>query len=483
MPRGDLSGNFIGGGWTAGAGAMFERRNPADTRDVVGEFPASAAADVDAAVTAVASGCQEWAAAPPERRAAALERAAAYLEARADELARELVREEGKTLAEATNEVRRTPQNLRFYASEALRLTGETFPTGDGGLIFTSREPVGVVAVVTPWNFPLNIPSRKLGPALAAGNGVVFKPSDVTPLMAQRLVEALLEGGIPGSALALVQGGGEAGRALVADPRVAAVTFTGSTAVGESIYAAAGPARRCQLEMGGKNPVIVADDADPDRAARLIVTGAFSLSGQACTGTSRVIAVGAVHDPLVDRVAGAASELVIGDGLSPGVAMGPLATEAQLEKVLAYVDVGRREGARLVVGGDRLRGDGYGRGFFVRPAVFDGLRSEMRIAREEIFGPVLGFQRAGSLDEALELANATEYGLSASIVTRDIAPALAFARRVRSGLVKVNQPTTGMALGAPFGGVKRSSTQTYKEQAGQTMSHFYTIDKTVYISP
>lgn len=476
--------NFIGGEWVPAAGGeTFERRNPADVDDIVGAFPSSGEQDVQAAVAGVLSGYQEWADTPPERRAEVLHRAADWLDARQDTIARELVREEGKTLAEATTEARRTPQNFRYYAGEALRLGGETFPSGDGSLIFTSREPVGVVAAITPWNFPLNIPSRKLGPALAAGNGVVFKPSDVTPLMGQRLVEALLDAGLPESAIALVQGGARAGAALVSDDRVAAVTFTGSYDVGTSIHRAVGPTRRCQLEMGGKNPVIVLEDADLDRAADVIVKGAFGLTGQACTGTSRVIAHDAIHDELLERVVQRVGKRVIGNGLEPGADMGPLATEAQLDKVLGYIDVGRSEGARLQTGGDRLSGSGFDRGFFVRPAVFSGLAPDMRLTREEIFGPVLGFQSTSSFDEAVELANGTEYGLSAGIVTRDVARALTFARRIQAGLVKVNQPTTGMAMTAPFGGLKHSSTQTHKEQAGETMMHFYTVEKTVYVSP
>jgi aldehyde dehydrogenase (NAD+) len=480
----DVHHNYVAGEWVpAASGATFERGNPADTDDVIGVFPESGAADVAAAIDAVVAGCAEWAAYAPDRRADLLERAAALLEARQDDLARELVREEGKTIAEASNESRRTPANLRMYAWEALRLTGQSFPSADGSLVLSMREPVGVVGAITPWNFPLNIPSRKLGPALAAGNGVVFKPSEVTPLLGQRLVEALLDAGLPKGAIALVQGGAEAGAALVADQRVGAVTFTGSTAVGEAIHAHVGASRRCQLEMGGKNAVIVLEDSDLDRAADLIVRGAFGLTGQACTGTSRVIAQDAVHDELVSRIAKFVLDRRIGNGLDPQTQMGPLATEAQLAKFLDYVELAQAEGAHLVVGGERLTGNGLDRGYFVRPAVFDGLTPEMRVSREEVFGPLLGFQRAGSLDEAIELANATDYGLSAAIITSDVGRALAFARRIDAGVVKINQPTTGNAMNAPFGGLKRSSTQTYKEQGGEQVMHFYTREKTVYVAP
>ncbi|MGV9800392.1 aldehyde dehydrogenase family protein [Mycobacterium sp. NPDC003449] len=472
--------NFIDGQWVPSAsGRTFTRRNPADPDQVIGTFPASDGTDVAAAVDALEKAAPEWAATPPERRAAILESAAAQLESRTATLIAELVAEEGKTTAEATMEVSRTPANLRFYAGEATRATGTTYPAAGDGLVYTMREPVGIVGAITPWNFPFNIPSRKIGPALAAGNPVLFKPSEITPLMGQRLVEALLDGGLPPAAIALVQGDGAAGAAVAAEPRVAAVTFTGSTAVGREIHRQVGPQRRVQLEMGGKNPVVVAEDADLDGAAALIVKGAFGLSGQACTGTSRVIAVDAVHDALLDRVVAKAEALRVGPGDEPGVGMGPLASAAQLDKFLHYVQTGITEGATLRCGGTTL---GHG-GYFVRPAVFADALPSMRIVAEEVFGPLIAFQRAAGLDEAVELANATEYGLSASIVTSNLAAATRFAHRSRTGLVKINQPTTGMAMNAPFGGYKASSTQTYKEQAGATLMEFYTLEKTVYLTP
>jgi aldehyde dehydrogenase (NAD+) len=477
-----LRHNFVGGEWTgAASGRTRERQNPADTREVVAVAADSDAADVHEAVGVVADGYREWAERGPEARAEVLDRAADILAARADELARELVREEGKTLAEALNETRRTPANLRMYAAEALRLTGQTFPTGDGSLVLTTRQPVGVVAAITPWNFPLNIPSRKLAPALAAGNGVVFKPSELTPGTAEALVRALLEAGLPAGAIALVHGGGAAGSALVADPRVAAITFTGSSAVGAAIHHASTPRQRCQLEMGGKNPMLVLADADLDRAAALIVRGAFGLSGQACTGTSRVIVEDAVHDALVERLAAAARARVVGSGLADGVDMGPLASAAQRTKVLDHVAAAADDGAKLLTGDDPLPA-GCEHGHFVRPVVLTGVSAGDPIAQQEVFGPVLAVLRAGSYEDAVEIANGTEYGLSAGIVTGDLGRAVDFARRVDSGVVKVNLPTTGVAMNAPFGGVKNSSTQTFKEQAGDTMMHFYTLDKTVYLS-
>jgi alpha-ketoglutaric semialdehyde dehydrogenase len=476
-----VKGNFIGGEWAFSAsGRTRERRNPADEREIVSTAPDSDAKDAADAVTAVAAGYREWAERSPEARAEVLERAADILATQADDIARDLVREEGKTLAEALNETRRTPANLRMYAGEAVRLSGQNLASGDANLVYTARQPVGVVVAITPWNFPLNIPSRKLGPALAAGNGVVYKPSEITPLTAQRLVEALLGVGVSPGAIALVHGGAEAGAALVADRRVGAVTFTGSTAAGRTIYGAMDPSRRSQLEMGGKNPAVVLADADLDRAADLVARGAFGLTGQACTGTSRLIVHESVHDELVERIAAIARAKRIGPGLERGVDCGPLATGAQLAKVREHLAVASAAGCRTAAGDEPLP-HGHEYGHFVRPAVVTEVDRSSRLAQEEVFGPVLAVLRVGSFDEAIEVANDTEYGLSASIVTADIGRALAFAQRVDSGVVKINQPTTGVAGNAPFGGIKNSSTQTFKEQAGQTMMHFYTVDKTIYL--
>jgi aldehyde dehydrogenase (NAD+) len=476
-----MRGNLIGGEWVGSAsGRTRQRYNPADDRELVSSAPESDATDADQAVTAVAAGYRRWADRTAEARADVLNATADILADRADSIARELVREEGKTLAEALNETRRTPANFRFYAGEALRLGGHTFASGDRNLVYTSREPVGVVVAITPWNFPLNIPSRKLGPALAAGNAVVFKPSEVTPLLGQRMVEALLDAGLPAGAIAMVHGGSEVGSALVSDKRVAAVTFTGSTAVGAQIYRGMDPARRCQLEMGGKNPVLVLDDADLDVAADVVARGAFGLTGQACTGTSRVVVHESVHDALVERIVDIARSKRIGNGLKPGVDCGPLATDAQLVKMRDHIDAAKSAGARMVAGDEPLE-PGLEHGHFVRPAVFTDVDPASRLAQEEVFGPVLAVIRVASFEDAVEVANNTEYGLSAGIVTRDIERALTFARRSASGIVKINQPTTGVAPNAPFGGIKNSSTQTFKEQAGDTMMRFYTTDKTVYL--
>lgn len=472
--------NFIGGNWVpAVSGATFTRSNPADPGDVIGAFPDSGADDVRVAVDSLAAAAPAWAATSPERRAGILEAAAARLESRSDQLIAELVREEGKTLAEATMEVSRTPMNLRFYAAEATRSCGATYPVAGQTLLYTVREPIGIVGAITPWNFPLNIPSRKLGPALAVGNPVLFKPSEITPLMGQRLVEALLAGGLPPEVIALVQGGGAAGAAVAGDERVAAVTFTGSTAVGRLIHSQVGPHRRVQLEMGGKNPVVVAPDADPERAAALIVKGAFGLSGQACTGTSRVIVTEANHDAVVDAVVARAEALQVGPGADTGIDMGALASAEQHKKFLGFVQAGIEDGATLRCGGE----DTGGNGFFVRPAVFTDATAGMRIVDEEVFGPLIAVQRVSTLDDAIDAANNTEFGLSAAIVTNDLTVAQEFSRRSKTGLVKINQPTTGMAMNAPFGGYKASSTATFKEQAGASMIEFYLNEKTIYMNP
>ncbi|CAN5738862.1 aldehyde dehydrogenase family protein [soil metagenome] len=476
--------NFINGNWVpAQSGATFTRRNPADPTDVIGTFPASGPDDVRSAVDMLDKAAPEWAATSPERRATILESAAAQLESHSRQLIEELVREEGKTVAEATMEVSRTPMNLRYYAAEATRAVGATYPVAGETLLYTMREPVGIVGAITPWNFPLNIPSRKLGPALATGNPVLFKPSELTPLMGQRLVEALLAGGLPPNVIALVQGDGVAGAAVAADERVAAVTFTGSTRVGRLIHRQVGPHRRVQLEMGGKNPVVVAADADPDRAAALIVKGAFGLSGQACTGTSRVIVTDANHDAVVDAIVARTEALTVGPGGQSGVDMGALASPEQFDKFNHYVQTGIDDGATLRCGGTAVDIADHPGGFFVRPAVFSDAQPGMRIVDEEVFGPLIAIQRAASLDDAVDLANNTEFGLSAAIVTNDLTVAQMFSRRSRTGLVKINQPTTGMAMNAPFGGYKASSTATFKEQAGASMIEFYLNEKTVYLNP
>jgi alpha-ketoglutaric semialdehyde dehydrogenase len=453
-----------------------ERRNPADAGDVVSRFPAGEAGDVNRAVDAAADALAGWARTPAPGRGAVLTRAAAILESRLVEVARDLTREEGKTIAESTGEVRRSIDILRFFGGEGWRLGSEMVPSSASDQItYTKREPLGVVGVITPWNFPIAIPTWKIAPALVSGNTVVFKPASLTPLTAHHLVRALLDADLPKGALNLVFGtGSDVGDTLVGHRAVAAVSFTGSTTVGKHIHEIASRRMaRVQLEMGGKNPFVVAADASPAEAAALIAVGGWGLTGQACTATSRVIAVGRVLEPLVEALKREAATRVPGNGLSAEVRMGPVVSESQLATDLRYLEVGRDE-AELVTGG-RLVHD-----LFLEPALFVGVQPQDRIAREEIFGPVIGVIAADDLDAAIAIANDSDYGLSAGICTNDMAAAHHFIDRVEAGVVKVNQPTSGLELNMPFGGIKSSSTGTFREQ-GRTAVDFYTRTKSVYL--
>lgn len=476
--------NYIGGRWIAAhAGAVFERRNPADPTDLIGVFPLSGAEDAAAAVAGVDAARREWAKTDPEKRQQVLERAADLILRRAEELGRELTREEGKILSSATQEWRRAAANFRMYAGEALRTVGETYSTSDATLLYSVREPVGIVLAITPWNFPVSLPSRKIGPALATGNGVIYKPSEITPLAGQRMIELLLEAGLPPGVIALVQGrGADLGEALIKPAAVGAVTFTGSYQTGCRIHQLAGPDKRLQLEMGGKNPCVVLEDADPARAAQIATQGAFALTGQACTATSRVLVVGAAYDAVVREIVARAKAITVGNGVDPRVTMGPVASEAQYHKVREMIEIGRSEGLRVAFGEANLDAPLPTGGYFVAPTVFVDVPPDSRLSREEIFGPVVCVSRVASYEEALRQANDVEYGLAASVVTRDMDRALAFVRDIEAGIVKINGATSGVSLTAPFGGLKHSSNQTSKEQAGHGVMDFYTRTKTVYLA-
>lgn len=472
--------NRIGGEQRDAAdGQTSERRNPADLREIVARAPESTAADVADAVDAARRALPQWAATGPSERARLLEKAAAWLDERAEEIAREMVAEEGKPLADALNEAHRTPVNLRLYAGEALRLGGETFPSDDrDAAVYTVRDPVGIVGVITPWNFPLNLASRKIGPALAAGNTVVFKPASPTPRMGDRLGEAFHEAGFPPGVVNVVHGHA-AGANLVADTRVAAISFTGSTAVGRKIFDAMSLGRRCLLELGGNNPVVVLDDADLDRAAEVVARSSFSLTGQACTAAGRILAHEAIHDELLERVVARAEALVVGNGMAEGVTIGPLVSEQAVDDMEKAVREAVDSGARVVTGGQRLRGDRYDHGCFFPPTVLAGVDPAMSLACNEVFGPVVGFERIGGIDEGIERGNATEYGLTASICTSSLHHAQQFATQIQAGMVKVNRPTVGAAVNAPFGGIKQSGTGVHKEQLGPTVMDFFTQQRTV----
>ncbi|WZH77350.1 aldehyde dehydrogenase family protein [Alcaligenes sp. SDU_A2] len=473
--------NYIGGQWQPGQGGRTQPNlNPADLDDVVGHFPLSTAQDAQAAVDAAQAAFAGWRATPISTRARFLNAAADWLDANVARIAQGLTREEGKTLAQSKMEVTRSAQTLRFYAVEGQTYTGETFPQDDAQqLVYTQREPLGVVSVIAPWNFPISIPARKIAPALITGNTVVFKPSSDTPLTGYYLCEAFAQAGIPAGVLNLVQGrAGDVAPVLVQAPQVRAISFTGSTQAGEDICKKARMSTRTQMELGGKNPLIVMEDADLDLAVKLVVQGGFSLSGQACTGTSRVLVHRQVKAEFTRRLVEKVRALTVGNGLSGNPDLGPIATRRQLDSILEYVAIGKQEATHLL-GGERLMDGDYARGLFMSPALFTDVTQQMRIAREEIFGPVIALLEIDSYEQALAMANDTEYGLSAAIVTRSAEYAHRFATDIEAGTVKINRTTTGNLINAPFGGLKQSSTSTFRE-SGRAGLEFYTQIKTVY---
>ncbi|MDT6963242.1 aldehyde dehydrogenase family protein [Cupriavidus sp. SZY C1] len=473
--------NYIDGEWCDSAtGRTLDNVNPADTREIVSRHAASDARDAAAAVAAAAAAFDGWKKTPIGKRARVLNDAAAHLEANADSIAAELTREEGKALNLARDEVMRSAQTLRFYAVEGQTFGGESFPNDDPDmLVYTLREPLGVVTVISPWNFPVSIPARKIAPALITGNTVVFKPSSDAPLSGYRLAEAFVKAGIPKGVLNFVTGSAaEVGPTLVASRAVRAVSFTGSTAAGEQIHKAVPMTTRTQMELGGKNPLIVMEDADLDHAVDLAIKGGLSLSGQACTGTSRILVMREVRQAFTDKLVARVKALKIGSGMTPGMDLGPLATRKQRETVLGYIAAGRQE-ATLLCGGDALTDGDFAHGYYVAPAVFTDVTQSMRIAREEIFGPVLAIIEVDSYADAIAKANDTDYGLSAAIATRNPRYLHDFARDIESGTVKINRTTTGNLVNAPFGGLKRSSTSTFRE-SGRAGLEFYTQIKTVY---
>jgi acyl-CoA reductase-like NAD-dependent aldehyde dehydrogenase len=466
-------------------GAVFKDINPADWSEVLAEFPLLTREEVARAIDLAQEAQVKWAKMPAPERGRILVRAAQIMEDQAEELARTLTREEGKTLSESRAEVGRAISIFRFYGVMGYRLRGEFVASAEHNTyLFTTREPLGVVSIITPWNFPIAIPSWKIAPALVCGNSVVFKPASYTPLIGYRIVEALHKAGLPPGVLNFVTGGGASiGAEMINNPRISAISFTGSLEVGEEIrrIAAAGKGVRVQLELGGKNPAVVLADADMDRAVEMVVRGAFGLTGQACTATSRAIIEEKIFDEFVRRLVERTRRIRVGNGLEEGVEMGPVVGEKELNKILSYIEVGVSEGAKLIYGGRRLTDGALSKGYFVEPTIFSDVTPDMRIAQEEVFGPVLALMRASSFDEAVELANKIEYGLSASIFTRNLQRAFDFIRMIEAGVVKVNKPTTGLEPQVPFGGFKKSSYGMIKEQ-GETALDFYTKIKTVYLS-
>ena len=476
--------NFIGGEWVAArTGQNYQNFNPADTREFVAQYPRSGKTEAGEAVQAAQKAWPAWAAMTPVARGRILGKASQILETRKAELAELLTREEGKTLAESAGEVQRAIDIFRFFSGLSYTLGGQTLPHDlPGNLLFTVRQPLGVVGLITPWNFPIAIPAWKMAPALVCGNAVVIKPASPAPAPTLELAKALHEAGLPPGVLNVVVGEGRpVGGELAANPAVVALSFTGSYAVGRQIYEQlAGRMARGQMEMGGKNPTIVLADADLDLAASLVTRAGFGLTGQACTATSRVIVERPALEPFLEKLVAKARCLKVGNGLTPGVEMGPAVNRQELDGNFEHIKIAQAEGAKLAWGGQRLTEGGLAHGFFMQPTVLANVTPAMRIAREEVFGPVVAVMAVDNFDEALAVANGVDVGLSASIVTRDLKQAMLYAERIEAGVVKINQVSTGLALQAPFGGVKKSSTDSFKEQ-GAGAIEFYSKIKTVYL--
>ncbi len=474
--------NFIAGNRAAPTNT-FTTYNPADTREAVATYTDAGASDADDAVSAASKAFAAWAAQTPVARGRILSKASQWIESRKDELSKLLVREEGKTLAEATGEVQRSADIFRFFGGLSYTLGGQTIPHDlPGNLLYTRREPLGVVALITPWNFPIAIPVWKLAPCLLCGNTAVLKPSPLAPAMSFEIARVLADAGLPAGVLNVITGqGAAAGQALAGNRAVRAVSFTGSHAVGSQVYQQIAPRMaRAQMEMGGKNPTIVLADADLDLAVSLIVRAGFGLTGQACTATSRVIVEKSVAGPLIERLVAKAKSMKVGNGLEAGVEVGPVVSKPQFDKILGHLKTARAEGASFLAGGEPLSTGGYSNGYFIQPTVIADVLPSMKIATDEVFGPVLAVMTATDFDHAIALANGVDVGLSASIVTKDLKKAMTYAERIEAGVVKINQISTGLALQAPFGGVKNSSTDSFKEQ-GASAVDFYSKVKTVYL--
>ncbi|MCC7124829.1 MAG: aldehyde dehydrogenase family protein [Acidobacteria bacterium] len=476
------TGSFINGEWIHPKSSAITRNiNPADTSDVISEFPLATAADVDRAIAAAQAAWAGWRKTPGPERGRVLWRAAEIARRRADEIARTLTREEGKVLKEARGEVTKGISLLEFYAGEGFRMHGRTLPSeARDTFAYTLRQPLGIVGLIAPWNFPWAIPVWKSAPALVAGNCVVFKPSELVPATATLLAEVYEEAGLPRGVFNMVVGTGpEVGEAMVQAPALRAISFTGSNRVGGDLYVkAAQRGAKVTCEMGGKNAVIVMPDADLDKAVAAIHGGAFGSTGQRCTATSRVIAHPDVRRTLVDRLVASAEAIRMGPGLDETMDMGPSIAEKQWATVMDYIAVGKSEGARLLTGGTRP--DHLAQGYFIAPTIFDEVEPCMKIFREEIFGPVLSVAEASSLEDALARANAVEYGLTTSIFTQDITSVMRFIEDVEVGMVHVNEPTVGGEAQLPFGGTK--STGVGEREMAEEGLNFFTDIKTVFIN-
>ncbi len=476
-------GNFIDGQWVpAAAGEVFENRNPADTDDLIGLFARSGRADAGRAIAAAARAYDRWRAVPAPRRADILFRAGQLLIERKEAFARDMTREMGKVLEETRGDIQEAIDMTFFMAGEGRRQHGQTAPSElRDKFAMSVRQPLGVCGIITPWNFPMAIPSWKILPALICGNTVVFKPATLTPLSAVNFVQVLVDAGVPPGVVNLVTGGGgEVGNAILEAPEVSVVSFTGSTDVGRMVSIKAAPSfKKVHLEMGGKNIIVIMADADLDLAVDGCVWGGFGTTGQRCTAASRVAVQRAVYEEFVRRYVARARTLQVGAGLDPATQMGPSISQGQLETVMKYVAIGLGEGATLACGGHRLDGGRHARGHFHEPTVFTDVRPAMRIAQEEIFGPVVSVLPFETYDEAVAIANGVEYGLSASIYTRDINTAFRAMRDLHTGLFYVNAPTIGAEIHLPFGGTK--NTGNGHREAGEAALDVFSEWKSVYV--
>ena len=473
--------NYINGEWRTPL-ATFENRNPANTDEVVGLFAKGTFADMREACESAQNALAGWANMPAPARGALLFKVADILESKFNQLGEEMTREEGKTLPEAKGEVRRAINIFRYFGGEGSRMPGMLVPSErDRVHMFAIRKPIGVVGLIAPWNFPIAIPAWKLAPALICGNTVVLKPASAAPLSSWRIVEACHEAGIPKGVVNFVAGsGGELGNAMLEAPELKAISFTGSCSVGNWLYGEAAKRRlRIQLEMGGKNPTIVLGDADFNSAVENVVNAAFFSTGQKCTATSRAIVEDSIYDEFVAALVARTKKLKVGNGMEPGIDIGPAVDQSQLETNLEYIEIGRQEAGEPLCGGYRLTGEGYDKGYFVAPTIFADVSEHMRIAQEEIFGPVLAVMRARNFEDAMRIANNIPFGLSASIQTTNVSRVFEYVYRMEAGLLTVNLPSAGVEYQLPFGGTKESSFGP-KEQ-GPAAMEFYSDYKTVYL--
>jgi alpha-ketoglutaric semialdehyde dehydrogenase len=475
--------NLIDGFWAPSvSGQLFENRNPADRRELIGLFQKSDKRDVVEAIDAARRAYEHWRLVPAPKRAEILFRAARLLEERKEALAGDMSREMGKALAETRGDVQEAIDMTFFMAGEGRRLYGQTVPSElRDKFAMSVRQPLGVSAVITPWNFPMAIPSWKIVPALVCGNTVVFKPATLTPLSAVHFVKVLEEAGIPRGVVNLVTGGGEeVGDALTSAADVRVVSFTGSTAVGRQVSEKTAPSfKKTHLEMGGKNVILIMDDANLELAVDGCLWGGFGTTGQRCTAASRVVVHEKVYQAFLERFAARAKSLRVGAGLDPATEMGPVVSEGQLESVIRYVAIGKSEGARLVCGGQALTSGAYAHGHFHEPTIFADVTPQMRIAQEEIFGPVVAVLPCRSFEEALEIGNGVEYGLSASIYTQDVNRAFAAMRDLYTGIFYVNAPTIGAEVHLPFGGTK--NTGNGHREAGTAALDVFSEWKSIYV--